>query len=87
MVRAENPQHWRDRAKEVRALAAQMTDEEARSGMLQVAKSYEMIARHAEERMAQHMKHEGSKARAADRESASPLLPRSAGFASRSLKR
>lgn len=61
MTYADNPKHWRDRAEEARAQAEQMTDEAARSGMLQIAKSYDEIARHAEERIALHKKHEGSK--------------------------
>lgn len=61
MTYADNPQLWRDRAEEARAQAEQMTDAEARSGMLQVARSYEIIARRTEERIALHKEHEGSK--------------------------
>lgn len=42
-------------------LAEQMTDEEARYGMLQVAQSYEIIAGRGKERIALYKKHTGSK--------------------------
>jgi hypothetical protein len=40
--------HWRDRAKEARALADQITDPEAKQAMVAVAESYEKIAKRAE---------------------------------------
>jgi hypothetical protein len=43
-------QHCRDRAKEVRAQAADIHDEIARAQMLAIAESYERLAEQAEER-------------------------------------
>jgi hypothetical protein len=45
-----DPKHWRDRAQEMRALAAQTDDLDARASMLTVADEYEKLARRAEER-------------------------------------
>ena len=52
MLRAliNDPEHWQLRAEEARAIAEEMTDPEARRQMLQVADSYEEIARRAEAR-------------------------------------
>lgn len=36
---------WRDRAEEARALAAQMQDPQARAILLEIAATYEMLAR------------------------------------------
>jgi hypothetical protein len=49
---ATEPKHWRDRAKEARAVAAQMSDREARNMMLHIADSYEKLAIRAEKRAA-----------------------------------
>jgi hypothetical protein len=46
------PKHWRDRAKEARALAAQMSDRKTRNTMLHIADSYEKLAIRAEKRAA-----------------------------------
>ena len=40
-----DPRHWRDRAEEVRQLAEQMSNPAAREAMLQVAGSYERLAK------------------------------------------
>ena len=45
-----DPDHWHGRAKEVRALAEQMSDPAARAAMLRIAGDYERIAEHAEQR-------------------------------------
>ncbi len=40
--------HWRERAREARALAEEMSDQEARSRMLRIAADYEKLAERAE---------------------------------------
>jgi hypothetical protein len=45
-----NVEHWRGRAEEARVHAEQMTDPEARRMMLEIAASYDKLARRAEER-------------------------------------
>jgi hypothetical protein len=47
-----DPKHWRDRAKEARALAEQMDDPEGKRMMLRVADDYERLAQRAQERAA-----------------------------------
>jgi len=47
----DNPEHWRDRAEEARAMAAQLSDPEARRMMEDVAKTYDKLAERAEERV------------------------------------
>ena len=42
-----DPKHWRDRAKEARALAEQMDDPEGKRMMLRVADDYERLAQRA----------------------------------------
>jgi hypothetical protein len=37
---ATDPKHWRNRAQEARAMAAQMRDQKAKSMMLHIAESY-----------------------------------------------
>ncbi len=49
---ATDPKHWRDRAEEARAMAVQMSDREARNMMLDIAESYEKLAKRAEKRAA-----------------------------------
>jgi hypothetical protein len=44
----DDGRHWRDKAVEARAQAAQMTDPQARSTMLKIAESYEHLAGIAE---------------------------------------
>jgi hypothetical protein len=48
----DDPKHWRDRAKEVRAHAEQMTDRDAKQEMFRIAEDYEKLAKRAEERLA-----------------------------------
>jgi hypothetical protein len=44
------PEHWRERAEEARTKAADMRDWGAKQGMLDVAQSYETLAKLAEAR-------------------------------------
>ena len=44
--------HWKERAEEARVLAEQMTDPEAKRTMLEVAASYDKLAKRALERLA-----------------------------------
>jgi hypothetical protein len=46
----DNVEHWRQRAREARAQAEQMTNSHARALMLSVAGSYDRIAQHAADR-------------------------------------
>lgn len=48
-----DPDHWRRRADEMRALAADMTDAETRQTMLRLAKDYDRLAKRAEQRGSQ----------------------------------
>ena len=50
-----DPQHWRDRAKEARALADQINDVEAKAAMLRIAEDYERLAKRAEARGLGHL--------------------------------
>jgi hypothetical protein len=50
MTDFNDPEHWRKRAAEARALAETFTDKQARERMLEVAAGYERLARLAEER-------------------------------------
>ena len=45
-----DPEHWRDRAKEARAMAEGMVDPFSKEKMLDVATSYEHLAKRAEDR-------------------------------------
>jgi len=45
----DGAQYWRDRAKDAREHAAQMTDTVSKNMMLEIAQSYELLAWRAEE--------------------------------------
>jgi hypothetical protein len=45
-----DPEHWKERAAEARALAEQFTDEDAKERMLRIANDYEKLAKRAHER-------------------------------------
>jgi hypothetical protein len=47
---ATDPQHWRTRAAEARAMADQIAEAEAKAAMLDIAKKYEQIAKRVEQR-------------------------------------
>jgi hypothetical protein len=44
-----DPQHWRDRADEARANAARLTDLDSRRLMLEIAATYDQLAKKAED--------------------------------------
>jgi DNA-binding TFAR19-related protein (PDSD5 family) len=46
-----NPQHWRDCAKDVRAMVENMIDPGAKETLLKVAASYDDMAKKAEQRV------------------------------------
>jgi hypothetical protein len=45
-----DPGHWRQRAKEARAIADQMNDPQSKAAMQRIAKDYEHLAERAEQR-------------------------------------
>ena len=45
-----DPEHWRDRSKEARAMAENMADPVSKQKMLDVAANYEYLAKRAEDR-------------------------------------
>jgi hypothetical protein len=47
----DDPEHWRQRAKEARDIAQQMSDPVSREMMLQIGKEYEQIAENARRRL------------------------------------
>jgi hypothetical protein len=47
-----DPEHWRDRAAEARALAEKMTDVVGKQAMIEIAEKYERLAARAVERLA-----------------------------------
>jgi hypothetical protein len=47
-----DPEHWRSRAREARAIAEQMTDADSRSAMLRIADDYDQLAERAAARAA-----------------------------------
>jgi hypothetical protein len=46
-----DPEHWRERAKAMRELSAEMLDPESRNLMLKIADDYEVLAQRAEARV------------------------------------
>jgi hypothetical protein len=46
----DDPEHWRDRAAQVRALADQVGNHEAKEAILRIAAEYEFLATRAHER-------------------------------------
>ena len=46
-----DPEHWRARARDMRALSTLAQDEQAKSTMLKVAEDYELLARRAANRL------------------------------------
>ena len=46
-----DPEHWRQRAAEARALAEKMTDSEGKKFMMEIAEKYERLAARALERL------------------------------------
>jgi hypothetical protein len=46
----DNPQHWRDRAEEIRLLAEDMKDKQSIETMLRIALDYDHLAKRAEKR-------------------------------------
>jgi hypothetical protein len=46
-----DPKHWHERAKEMRALAENAGDEESKQAMLRIAQDYETLAQRALERL------------------------------------
>ena len=46
----DTPEFWRKRAEETRALASTISDPNTKRVMLGIAKSYEMLAKEAEDR-------------------------------------
>jgi hypothetical protein len=49
----DDPQHWRDRADEIRLLAEDMKDKQSIETMLRIALDYDHLAKRAEERARQ----------------------------------
>jgi phage-related baseplate assembly protein len=47
----DDPEHWRDRAEQVRALADQVTGQKAKIEILRIAAEYALLAKRAEERI------------------------------------
>jgi hypothetical protein len=47
-----DPEHWRERAKDIRLTASSLTDEHAKARMLRIAEGYEKLRRQTEERIA-----------------------------------
>jgi hypothetical protein len=47
----DEPEHWRERAKETRNFAEQLTDPIVRAMMLRIAEDYERLAENAQQRV------------------------------------
>jgi hypothetical protein len=52
MPKAFGPEHWMSRAEEARTMAESLSDPAAKRAMLDIAKSYEMLAKRAEAKAA-----------------------------------
>ena len=50
--KSDDPNHWRNRAEEARAIAVQMMDPHTKAVMLAIAQDYEKLAVRAEQRAA-----------------------------------
>jgi hypothetical protein len=59
-----DPQHWRNRAKEMRALADAVEDREAKGRMLKIASDYDKLAQRAD------LRSDGSQDERSERKSA-----------------
>ena len=46
-----DPDHWRERAEDMRLTASSLKDEQARARMLKIAEGYEALRKQTEERM------------------------------------
>jgi hypothetical protein len=46
-----DPEHWRERAEDMRLTASSLKDENAKARMLKIAKGYEALRRQTEERI------------------------------------
>jgi len=49
-----DPKHWRERAKEARAMADEMKDRQAKQMMLGIARDYVLLAERAKARAKSH---------------------------------
>jgi hypothetical protein len=47
-----DPEHWRERAEDMRLTASSLKDEHAKARMLKIAEGYETLRRQSEERIA-----------------------------------
>jgi hypothetical protein len=48
----DDPQHWLDRAEEIRRKAVRLTDQQARQTLLEIAREYDALAHRALQRLA-----------------------------------
>lgn len=48
---SDTPEHWRDRAEATRAIAHRLSDTEAKRKMIEMAASYDEMAKRTEERL------------------------------------
>ncbi len=68
--KSNNPDYWRNRAEEARAIAVQMTDSQTKATMLAIARDYEKLAKRAEQHASEPRL--GSDSQAASRRDPSP---------------
>jgi hypothetical protein len=47
-----DPEHWRERAEDMRMTASSLKDEEAKARILKIAEGYEVLGRRTEQRIA-----------------------------------